>query len=192
MTNLTSLNSVTLFSLSSIRVLHLSTTDSLSPPSVFLSPPRRFPAPTEPTTPHHTTLQTSLAETPFLNKTQPPALANRDHRSTAHGWQRKRFAEAVQGQRRRSMPVLLVARDDSGGICAELVRSRSSRTTRQRRWLLVVLDLGRSHLLSSRSPRVTVVSAFSDLHQNFQGFALPVVLLRDLLVFSFEKGVGFC
>ena len=164
------LNPVTLFSLSSIRhslssVLHLSTTDSLSPP-------RRFPTPTEPTTPttpHHTTLQTCLAETPFLNKTQPPASANHDHRSTAHGWQRKRFAEAVQGQRRRSMPVLLVARDDSGGIGAELMRSRSSRTTRQRRWLLVVLDLGRSHLLSSRSPHVTVVSAFSDLHQNFQG-----------------------
>ncbi|GMY08307.1 hypothetical protein FCV25MIE_03546 [Fagus crenata] len=67
------------------------------------------------------------------------------------------------------MPVLLVAHDDSGGISAELVRSRSSRTTRQRQWLLVVLDLGRSHLLSSRSPRVTVVSPFSDLHQNFQG-----------------------
>uniref|UniRef100_A0A2N9GM64 Uncharacterized protein n=1 Tax=Fagus sylvatica TaxID=28930 RepID=A0A2N9GM64_FAGSY len=67
------------------------------------------------------------------------------------------------------MPVLLVAREDSGGIGAELVRSRSSRTTKQRRWLLVVLDLDRSHLLSSRSPRVTVVSAFSDLHQNFQG-----------------------
>jgi hypothetical protein len=167
MNNLTPLNPVTLFSLSSIRhslssVLHLSTTDSLSPP-------RRFPAPTEPTTPHHKTLQTSLAETPFLNKTQPPASVNRDHRSTAHGWQRKGFAEAVQGQRRHLMPVLLVARDDSGGIGAELVRSRSSRTTRQRRWLLVVLDLDRSHLLSSRSPRVTVVSAFSDLHQNFQG-----------------------
>uniref|UniRef100_A0A2N9G7W3 Uncharacterized protein n=1 Tax=Fagus sylvatica TaxID=28930 RepID=A0A2N9G7W3_FAGSY len=40
------------------------------------------------------------------------------------------------------MPVLLVAREDSGGIGAELVRSRSSRTTKQRRWLLVVLDLG--------------------------------------------------
>ncbi|GMY10609.1 hypothetical protein FCV25MIE_05848 [Fagus crenata] len=58
-------------SLSLSSVLHLSTTDSLSPPSGFLSPPRRFPAPTEPTTPHYTTLQTSLAETPFLNKTQP-------------------------------------------------------------------------------------------------------------------------
>ena len=102
-------------------------------------------------------------------KTNYIAAVNRDHRSIAHGWQRKGFAEAVQGQRWRLMPVLLVARDDSSGIGAKLVRSRSSRNTRQRQWLLVVLDLGRSHLLSSRSPRVTVVSAFSDLHQNFQG-----------------------
>ena len=139
--------------------------------------------------PIYTTLQTSLAETPFLNKTQPPASVNRDHWSTAHGWQRKGFAEAVQGQRRRSMPVLLVARDDSGGIGAELVRSRSSRSA-SGSWLYSISADHTSFLLDLLASRWSQPSRIST--RTSKDLALLAVLLRDLLIFSFEKGVGFC